>query len=149
MPEINVYQTGEPIPDGFVHIQLVNPLNPWIDYLDLNMMPANLEEEFNIRIPFADMRTHRIENYGVAIVYSDHTTFYPWTNILSYDVVHNSPAYIEALQSFQLGHDHDWAPYVDEETGKNYRWCDGCKVTDAQLDQIEQARIDRTRGLKT
>lgn len=144
---VDKYQTGEPIPDGWLSIQLINPISTYIDYIDLALVPANLDAEFNIHVPFKDMITHKEDVSGIVIVYEDHRDRIPWSNVHNATIHYNSEEYREALAEFQLEHDHSWEPQVDDY-GANYQFCEGCKVSDRLLEGLRQQKIDKQRGLK-
>lgn len=151
---VDQYQTGEPIPDGHVHLQLINPFSPHIDYRDYNQMPANLEGEFNLRKEFKHLKgwKFRTVDRGVEFHNEDGTIEgYPWHNIHNWTVVPNSEEYAAALKRFQLNHDHEMIPQPPLGIGpeqENYSYCYGCKVTDKKLLEYEQERIDEERNLR-
>lgn len=146
---VDAYQTGEPIPDGYLHIQLINPVNPWVDYEELRDLHGNydLEAEHNARFYFKETLGQRWDPQGITVKFTDHTEFYPYSNIHNVTLMHNSDAYLEALHDWQLSHEHTWRPHVDLETQENFRYCEGCRTTDRDLEVLKQERIDRARGL--
>lgn len=148
---VDTYQTGEPVPDGYLHIQLRSPLNSWIEYVDRAAdLPDDIDADFNIRIQFAEMRAWTPKDFGIYVTYDNHNEIYPWTNIHNVTVQHNSEAYRDALDQFRLSHDHEWKPMVLSEDGKtsNYNYCFGCKASDRTIEEIEQRMVDKARGLK-
>lgn len=148
---VDTYQTGEPIPDGYVHLQLVNPQNPWLDYEELRDLHGNYDvmTEHNVRYYFRDMpHGWKTTEFGVRINLEGQTITYPWNNIHNLTVVQNSQAYLDTLHEFQATHDHDWTPRSAAEGMDNYKYCPGCRVTDKELEQIIQARVDRERQIR-
>lgn len=148
---VDAYQSGEPIPDGYVHIQLINPVNPWVDYEELRDLHSNydLEAEHNVRYYFREMPNGwKKALHGISIRLEGQTITYPWTNIHSLNVVQNSEAYIEALHDYQLQHEHNWEPRTDPEGAYNFKYCSGCRVTDKTLEKILQKRVDQQRKIR-
>lgn len=143
---VDTYQTGEPIPDGHVTLQLTHPMNPTLEYVPENALPSNLEDEFYYRVNFADIVSQQETTYGIVFKFSDHREVFPWHIIHNYSVTYNSEQYLEELGRYQLRHAHEWQPRVDDN-GYNYQWCAGCKVSDTRLKELEQREIDRVRGL--
>lgn len=142
----------KPTPDGWVHIQLVNPINPWIDYTDSSDLPGDLEHHFNVRYLFEEIVTWKSTPEGVHILMEEQRLVYPWSNIHNLDVMYNSKKYQRDLEDFQLACDHDWQPQagniLEDGAGENYQLCTKCEVTNIHLDTIRQKRIDEERHLR-
>lgn len=96
--DVQYYETGEPIPDGYVII--VFKEYPWDDgYLP----PSVGDAHFKIRFDMSDVKffTDRMQYFGVRLRNENILQHYPWHNILYIENQLNSDYYVEASQKWK------------------------------------------------
>lgn len=148
MPEVEYYEDGRPVPDGWIHVVYVHPLDHYVEHLsdtirnfDANITdPAGGGGPYEQRFMFSDMPGWDTDwaTY-IKIGHEGGYTFIPMSNIAMFNIEYNSDKYREALRTYVLTCAHEYVdiPLDEEDGGGTYRHCTKCHEHETTIRNYE------------